>query len=582
MALKFGTPHQGMKLLDFSNNQCNQWSLNWDPMNEINNLYGLQFSIQKTEDSDTVANINLVHSAFGIGLPGDELNITPYLMNISPLPPINNDLQCTVNFFNKKGNHCCINAQFVDNDNPPNLIEPGTTLNQIMAVTDFKVVNGDGTYVTGSDLSFIITNNQYNSSDKLKLVITEYDINGIPITPGSDDSWKPTIEIPTYPNLIASDTSIIGVITSYEIDGIGAGIFYSIKLHVCPKNDLTTHLFSIQATVPVTKHYIGSIDLKVESVESTTAQPHPAPDAHVFGGCQSPDIVLYDLSNKRPMPLGGGPTGPWDTVLKPNTEYGFAAVVHNNSTTEAVNTVVRFWDFPHGLSSEGELLDVQTVTVPANDSVEVSSAHNFKSAGDGDHKCAIISIYNSQVSTSSPDAITAGDVVDPNINISHSCSAWRNTDSQLVGSPFHFRLALNHKEPVYGPVKIKLQTFYVPADWYNDPEVLKTDAILKLAGVQRRIPLYMIPNLRKTMKPIALKLGIKIIKGGKVTADRIRNGFIIQPVKEKPTYFNVFGDVPSNTKNGDVILVNVIAKYPKTKKTPAKSIEFLQLLHVKR
>jgi len=87
--------------------------------------------------------------------------------------------------------------------------------------------------------------------------------------------------------------------------------------------------------------------------------------------------VLLDSSNV-PVPIGGAPGGAWDTLLIPNTNYGLQAVVYNDSTIPAAGTVVGFWHFPGGVGTSGALIDQQTVTVPANGSIVVSSASPFQ------------------------------------------------------------------------------------------------------------------------------------------------------------------------------------------------------------
>ena len=106
----------------------------------------------------------------------------------------------------------------------------------------------------------------------------------------------------------------------------------------------------------------------------TVATPTTAPDPYIGNGTyQSPDIILLD-SSLNPVPIGGAPGGVWDTLLQPTTNYGIQAVVYNDSTVAAMDTVVRFWHFPGGVGTAGTQIDVQTVTVPANGSIVVSSA----------------------------------------------------------------------------------------------------------------------------------------------------------------------------------------------------------------
>ena len=58
------------------------------------------------------------------------------------------------------------------------------------------------------------------------------------------------------------------------------------------------------------------------------------------------DVILTDLTTNLPVPLGGAPGGPWDTQLKPSTNYGFSAVVHNDADTPATGVKVTFWSIP--------------------------------------------------------------------------------------------------------------------------------------------------------------------------------------------------------------------------------------------
>jgi hypothetical protein len=103
----------------------------------------------------------------------------------------------------------------------------------------------------------------------------------------------------------------------------------------------------------------------------TVAQAQTAPDPYVGNGTyQTPDIILLDSSN-TPVPIGGAHSGAWDTLLLPNTYYGIQAVIYNDSTVAAANTVVRFWHFPGGVGTAGAQIDKQTVTVPSSDSVVV-------------------------------------------------------------------------------------------------------------------------------------------------------------------------------------------------------------------
>jgi hypothetical protein len=114
----------------------------------------------------------------------------------------------------------------------------------------------------------------------------------------------------------------------------------------------------------------------------TTGTPLTSPDPYIGNGTyRTPDIILLDASN-TPIHIGGAPGGAWDTLLVPNTNYGLQTIVYNDSTVPATGTVVAFWHFS-GVGTSGALIDQQTVTVPANGSLVVTSASPFVSGPAG-------------------------------------------------------------------------------------------------------------------------------------------------------------------------------------------------------
>ena len=90
------------------------------------------------------------------------------------------------------------------------------------------------------------------------------------------------------------------------------------------------------------------------SVEAfTIATASVAPDPYIGNGTyQSPDIILLGAGG-TPIPIGGAPGGAWDTLLTFNSSFGIQAVIYNDSTVAAANTVVGFWHFPGGVGSAG-------------------------------------------------------------------------------------------------------------------------------------------------------------------------------------------------------------------------------------
>jgi len=149
------------------------------------------------------------------------------------------------------------------------------------------------------------------------------------------------------------------------------------------------------------------------------------PNPFIMGGYQSPDILMFDALG-RVVPLANSPSG--TTLLHPNTEYAIAAVIHNDTAADAVDTVIRFWAFPCGRVCEGSLIDVQTVTVPRCSSVRVDSSLPFRSACHGLHACVAVSIFHAESIDAAFDPAFASDVPWTRSGV-HGSTAWRNTDS---------------------------------------------------------------------------------------------------------------------------------------------------------
>src|SRR6185295_5219067 len=138
---------------------------------------------------------------------------------------------------------------------------------------------------------------------------------------------------------------------------------------------------------------------------------------YILGGYQSPDIILTDLATSQPVPIGGKPGGPWDTVLKPSTNYGLAANVHNDGPTAANGVVVTFWAIPGGLGTNGSMVGTpQTVNIPAHSTLTVPASAQFKSAAVGGHMCAVVSLYSPSTACA-VNATTALDIPNPGYSL---------------------------------------------------------------------------------------------------------------------------------------------------------------------
>jgi|HubBroStandDraft_1064217.scaffolds.fasta_scaffold03280_4 hypothetical protein len=321
----------------------------------------------------------------------------------------------------------------------------------------------------------------------------------------------------------------------------------------------------------------------------TVATVLTAPDPYIGNGTyQSPDIILLD-SSSTPVPIGGAPGGAWDTLLIPDTYYGIQAVVYNDSTVAAVNTVVRFWHFPGGVGTAGAQIDKQTVTVPANGSVVVTSSNPFQSGGPGQHECVAVSIANSASLYFNVDPTTATAVIDPTIphpaGSGHFGSAWRNTNSIVLPMGAHwvfpFLANIEGREPV--PVKLVVAANKVPAGWEREGEAAKLGKTLQGAGVDLRLPLFLVPEIRSHLPAAELSLRINLRKVedkcifSPCTAE---HHVTINPGEGAP--FTVSGTVPHDARPGDIFLVNVAAHYPSTSRATQAVVEYLEVIYLKR
>ena len=493
------------------------------------------------ENSDpfeqTGVQVNVWHSAFGIGLVSGTSGITePAPVNVPPEAyGIPGTATVTFNFTTPAGGHGCLGAQ---------ILPAGPSIGQNITVC--SVASG-----TPSTLSFLVFGGA--AAEQMTLTLTESVVNGAVIPAGSANSWNPLLVAPP-------GTGPAGPTASPVTLNLAADSFSSVGLQVTPAAGASTaHDFHIVGTVAGVN--VGSVDIIVNPVAGLVA-----PDPFLTGGYQSPDILIFDSANNL-IPLGGAPGGPWDTLLIPNTDYKLSVVVHNDSPTPAVNTVVRFWEYPGGVVLLGTQLDVRTVTVPGNGSVQVDCTVPFRSALPNLHKCAAVSIANSQSATFSVDPTTAAQVMDPALNPSHSGSAWRNTDSKFVfiGKPWTLTLKATEITANREPVRLEAQAMHVPANFGQTGPAAHYRQILREAGDRATYPLYLINGLREKLPTAELHLKV----GGKPEAALERGQFAVS------------GIVPKDAKPGDVFLVNVSAHYPAQDEEKPRTVEFLEALHVR-
>ncbi|MFL5861466.1 MAG: kelch repeat-containing protein [Solirubrobacteraceae bacterium] len=320
-----------------------------------------------------------------------------------------------------------------------------------------------------------------------------------------------------------------------------------------------------------------------EVFTTATAQPQP----YIGNGTyQSPDIILNDPITGTPVPLGGQPTGPWDTLLTPNTSYPLGARIHNDTTVSGPDTIVRFWHFPGGVGSAGALLSEVPATIQPGGTT-VQSPVPFQSGPAGTHECAVVSLSDATAPFINVDATTAGQVPNPTVpepgGSSHYASAWRNTDSIGVGPGHIWHLAFTAvtwiREPL--PVHIEVTTARVPLRFAETGEAAKLREELQFLGARPHLPLFLAPRLRSELKA-APELNISISIPGKEEVARLADGdrHELRTSHERPAHFTVHGHIPDDARVGEAFLVDVGAHYTETAGQPASTIRWLEVLYV--
>jgi hypothetical protein len=319
------------------------------------------------------------------------------------------------------------------------------------------------------------------------------------------------------------------------------------------------------------------------------------PTVYITGGYQSPDIII---TNNNPLngPLGpvqlGGtmPGGRWDTLLQPNARYALSAVVHNDSDTDAVGVQVSFWEFPGGVAASGTPVGVpQTLTVSALSNVTVNASADFVSAPAGEHLCAVVSLYwNNAATGCNTDATTALEITDPGLPGTHRCSAWRNTDSMGImqmrrGFPMPFKFALGTGKLPAGikePILLHVAPFHVPADWAQKTKVKTPKDKRNAAGNEPEVPAYLLPNVYGKFPSIELKTKVTAKEGGRIKEMETGKWDLVPEGKEANASFEITGEIPASAKSGDIVLVKVTAMYSDIGRRAARSVEFLEVIHI--
>ena len=181
------------------------------------------------------------------------------------------------------------------------------------------------------------------------------------------------------------------------------------------------------------------------------------------------------------------------------------------------------------------------------------------------------------------DAATALEIPDPGLANTRSCSAWRNTDSSTShpGARFTIKLGLGKmRVRTAAPIVLKVRPTRVPVDWTQRARVRELENALRFTGVTSKVPLYLLPELYETLPLAPLQTKVTIARGGTVKEGASGEWHLAPQGRDEDTAFEVSGTMPASARKGDIVLVNVTASYPEFDNRAARSVQFLQVIHV--
>jgi hypothetical protein len=130
------------------------------------------------------------------------------------------------------------------------------------------------------------------------------------------------------------------------------------------------------------------------------------------------------------------------------------------------------------------------------------------------------------------------------------------------------------------PILLQIHSTHVPSDWNQDVRVKEIENILSFVGATNNFPLYLLPDINRNFHSMHLKPKITATHGGRIEEKEAGKWHLIPHGKEENISFEVSGEIPKNTKKGDIVLVKVTALYPKSQNMDARLIEFLEVIHL--
>jgi hypothetical protein len=222
----------------------------------------------------------------------------------------------------------------------------------------------------------------------------------------------------------------------------------------------------------------------------------------------------------------------------------------------APNTKVRFWHFPGGVGTAGALISEETVTVPANGSIVVTSSSPFQSGAAGTHECAVVSVANAQSPYFNINPTTATQVIDPTVphpaGSSHFGSAWRNTNSVAMGGEikvwnFSFAANLDGIEPAR--VKLAVTANKVAVGWDRTGEIARIRKVVESACSDLRLPLFLVPEIRAHLPSADCDLRIRV-REEEGTRSRDGAEHYVTVHHGESALFEVSGRIPDDALTG--------------------------------
>jgi hypothetical protein len=148
------------------------------------------------------------------------------------------------------------------------------------------------------------------------------------------------------------------------------------------------------------------------------------------------------------------------------------------------------------------------------------------------------------------------------------------------GSKFKFKLGGKLPFTLTKPVLIHIQSTHVPFNWNQDTRVKEVENILRFVGVSNNIPLFLLPDINGNFHSMHLKTKVTGTRGGTIEEKEAGEWHLIPHGKEKTITFEVSGEIPKDTKKGDIVLIKITAQYPRMGNRAARSMEFLEVIHI--